>query len=419
MAARVNREFLRLLAVLLLTCAAGWFFKSHCMAGGWTDLEQYTTGCYSDAVPFWGGRGVAAGEAPYFQARMEYPVLTGALIWAEGGAARLVFGGSAGAIHFLGFVTLANTALAALLLYLFWCEGLDRRRLWAWAAAPPLILYVGHNWDMLAVGFAAGAMLLARRGALARAAAVAGLGVAAKLFPILLLPLLGLQALFGGTRSGWGARLLRASALAAAAVGAWALVNLPVALAAPENWSEFYRFSGARSGTAASAWEIFTAFGWWRTTIPERNLLAAMIFLTGASAIVALGWRRHRERLWVLFPPVLAWFMLTNKVYSPQFDLWLYPLLLLTAPRLWPVALFLVGGIWAYFAEFWWFAGIEGAALAASHADIALAALLRGGAMLWLIADALRLPPPQWLSFPRQRLQSAQTAERVDVTAPA
>ncbi|WP_404335709.1 hypothetical protein AB2M62_17040 [Sphingomonas sp. MMS12-HWE2-04] len=63
---------------LTLTCIAGWTFKAHCVPGGWTDAEQYSTGCYNDVMPFWTGRGVKQGEIPYFQARMEYPVLTGA-----------------------------------------------------------------------------------------------------------------------------------------------------------------------------------------------------------------------------------------------------------------------------------------------------------------------------------------------------
>jgi uncharacterized membrane protein len=382
---------------LFATCLLGFVFKAHC-GGVWLGSEQYVTGCYSDVVPFWSGRGVAAGALPYFDARMEYPVLTGALIWIEGGVARLIGGSGAGSMHFLAVATLVNALLALAVLAMFERAGMDRRRLWGWALAPALLLYVGHNWDMLAVTLAIGAMLLARSGRLVAAAGVAGLGVAAKLFPILLLPLIGLQALFG-RRAVPGLDELRvATLLSAAAIGVWALVNLPVAAFAYENWSEFYRFSSERSGTAASIWEILATSGWFYTSIATRHLLAALLFVAGAAAIVAIGWRAHRDRLWLLFPAVLAWFMLTNKVYSPQFDLWLYPLLLMVAPRFLPVALFAATGICAYFAEFWWFAGMEGAFPATSRTDIATAAILRGIAMLWLIADMLRLPPPIWIT---------------------
>lgn len=382
---------------LAATCFCGWLFKAHCTPGGWTQSEQYTTGCYSDAVPFWAGRGVAAGEIPYFEARLEYPVLTGAMIWIEGGITRGLFGAEANSSHFLGVVTLFNAMLAGLVLWMFLRAGMDAPRLWAWALAPPLVLYLGHNWDMLAVAFAVGALLLARRSRIAAAAATAGLGLAAKLFPVLLLPLLGLGALFAPDRS-WWERFRQAAILSAAAIGAWALVNLPVALTVPGNWWEFYAFSAERSGTAASVWEILGASAAWSTTIEERNLWSLLAFLAGAAAIVGLGWRRHDRRLWVLFTPLLAWFLLTNKVYSPQFDLWLYPMLVMTAPRLRAVGLFVVADIAAYFAEFWWFAGMEVAWPATTPTHIALAAAARAAAMLWIIVDSIRLDPPAWLS---------------------
>lgn len=385
-----------LFLALALTCSLGWLFKAQCTPGGWSNAEQYSTGCYSDAIPFWTARELDQGKIPYLQTRMEYPVLTGATIWIEGAVVRGLFGTDANATHFLGATTLVNALLAGLVLWMFLRAGVDRRRLWMWALAPPLILYVGHNWDMVAVSFAVAAMLLARRSQLVQATAMAGLGTAAKLWPVLMLPILGLSALFEADRS-WPQRFLRATALSAAAIGAWALVNLPVALLAPENWSEFYRFSQERGGTAAGSWNVLGDMGWLATSVPEQNRYAALLFLLGAAAIVGLGWRRHNRHLWVLFTPVLAWFLLTNKVYSPQFDLWLYPMLLLTAPRLWPVGLFLLGDVAAYFAEFWLFAGQEGAWPAAGHADVACAALIRGAAMLWLIVDAVRLDPPPWL----------------------
>ncbi|UZK65483.1 glycosyltransferase 87 family protein [Sphingomonas sp. M1-B02] len=392
-----NWRTLSLALALAVTCAAGWLFKAHCVPGGWTDAEQYTTGCYNDVMPFWLGREVQAGKLPYFETRMEYPVLTGAQIWAEGAVTRTLFGSRARDWHFLAVVTVANALLAGLILWMFVRAGVDRRRLWLWALAPPLVLYLGHNWDLAAVAFAVGAMLLARNGRLVPAAAMAGLGAAAKLFPVLALPLIGLSALFGDDRP-WPRRLLRAAALSAAAIGAWSLVNLPVALLAPENWNEFYRFSQERQGTVAATWDILANQGWWFTWIEDRNRYAALLFLGGFAAIIGFGWRRHRTHLWILFIPALAWFMLTNKVYSPQFDLWLYPLLLMAAPRLWPVALYLVGAVTAFFAEFWWFAGLEHAWPATTHVHIAIAAGVRGFAMLWLIADCVRLDPPEWVA---------------------
>lgn len=379
---------------LLLTCLLGFAFKAHCGAA-WSGSEQYVTGCYSDAIPFWSARGVAAGQVPYFQARMEYPVLTGALIWIEGLVAHLIEGARADAADFLVSVSLGNTILAFVVLELIRGAGAGLGRQYAWALSPPLVLYLGHNWDLLAATFAIAAVRAAARGQSPRAAAFAALGGAAKLFPVLLLPLLGLGMLFG--QGDFPMRVRRALLLVVVAVVAWGAVNLPVAWFAFENWREFYAFSGERGGTAASLWELLAQFGWWRSDVPTRNLWSLLLFLGGAASIVAVGWRRHGARPWLLFTPVLAWFLLTNKVYSPQFDLWLWPLLVLTGTRVRPMALFLLGDLAAYFAEFWLFAGMEGAAISATHSDVLVAAAVRAVALLWLIHAAVRDPAPRWV----------------------
>lgn len=377
-------------AMLALTCLAGWLFKWRCGAF-WVGDIQYVTGCYSDAVPFWGLRGVAAGQLPYFQARMEYPVLTGALIWLEGLITRLG-GARADAADFLTIVSGFNAILAFVVLAMMRGAGVDRSRQCAWALSPLLVLYLGHNWDMLAVACAVAAMLAAQGGRTINATALAALGTAAKLFPVLMLPLLGLGAVFARDEASPLRRLAQAMTLVAVAVVAWGAVNLPVALGAFQNWSEFYRFSGDRSGTAASVWELLSTLGVLQLDVPTRNLWSFVAFVVGASAMVVFGWRSHRDRLWLLFTPVLAWFLLTSKVYSPQFDLWLYPFAVLTTRRLWPVAWFAAGDALAYFAEFWLFAGL------ATPKMLAIAAAIRAGAMLWIIGSALVDAPPAWIS---------------------
>ncbi len=310
--------------------------------------------------------------------------------------ARVLGLGRPDAADFLTAVWLGNTAFAYLILRMMRRAGVGRVRQYAWALAPPLVLYLAHNWDLLAAAFAVAAVLAANRANDVRATALAALGGAAKLFPLLLLPLLGLGALFRRGRAA-GANVTRAALLVAVALAAWGVVNLPVAATAFTNWSEFYAFSSQRSGTAASVWELANTLGWYPTDIPARNRLALIAFALGATAIVLAGWRRHGRHPWVLFTPVLAWFLLTNKVWSPQFDLWLWPLLVLTATRARPLALFLLGDLFAYFAEFWLFAGLEGAWPSATQVDVATAAAVRGIAILWIIWAAVRDPAPAWI----------------------
>lgn len=379
------------LVVAVVVLFAAWTFKSHCyLDGGWSGGEQYITGCYTDVVPFWTARDVASGAVPYVDTALEYPVLTGAQIWIEGAVSRALVRPGGSALAFLATVTAVNAALAVGILLLLHRMGVPTRRLWWWALAPPLVLYLGHNWDLLAMAFMVGAIDQHRRGNATAAGAAVGLGAAAKLFPALLLPLL----LVASAR----ARDWRASArtLGGAAI-AWLVVNLPVALIAPRRWAEFYTFSQQRLGTFAASWTVVDELGVLATSLEQRNVGGSVLFALGGAVIVWAGWRRHAGREWLLLTPLLAWFLLTNKVYSPQFDLWLVPLLVLTVRRTWPLAAFVMADLLVYWAEFWYLGWRLGVSPSLPYPALAGAAVLRGVVLLAVIVLAVRDQPPGWL----------------------
>ncbi|WEK47957.1 MAG: hypothetical protein P0Y56_06575 [Candidatus Andeanibacterium colombiense] len=380
-----------LLVATVVTCAAGWLFKAECTFDGqWDNLELYAKGCYSDAFPFWRGHHLADGAIPYLDAPIEYPVLTGLLIFLDQRWTHAIFGSEAGDPAFVFVVSVANTGLALWIMQMLRGLRLSPGRLWAWALAPLLVLYLGHNWDLLAVALAVAAFVAAEKGRPVRACALAALGAAAKLFPVLLLPLIALRRLVAF-------KIGEVTVLAAVAIAVWAAVNLPVALAAPDNWWEFYKFSSERGGTTAAVWDLATHYQVFITDIPMRNLLSGLAFVAGMGAILHEGWPRYKDRLWLLFTPVLLWFIFTSKVYSPQFDIWVYPFILITARRWEPIALFVLGDIACYFMELWFFAGQLHGWPAVPMESVLCAAVIRAAAMGWLISDALRLPLPAWL----------------------
>ena len=382
-------EILIFAVVVLL---AGWLFKAHCyLDGAWAGGEQYTTGCYTDVVPFWSGRGVAGGAVPYVEAQLEYPVLTGAQIWIEGALSRAFVGPDGTALVFLTVVTVANAALALGVLVLLHRMAVPRARLWWWALAPAIVLYVGHNWDLLAMFLAVLAIHRHRQGDAVGAGAALGLGTAAKLFPALLLPLVLLTHL---QRREVG----RLAVTAGSAAITWLAVNLPVALAAPRQWAEFYTFSQERLGTYAATWTVFDELGLLHTSVEQRNFWGAVTFALGAAAIVWAGWRTHRGQEWVLVTPVVVWFLLTNKVWSPQFDLWLVPLLIVTMRRTWPLVAFAVADVLVYWTEFWWLARLQGNTPSAPFEALAAAAALRAVVLVGIMVLAVRDRPPAWLA---------------------
>lgn len=380
-----------MLAAAVITVAAGWLFKAHCyLDGSWTGGEQYTTGCYTDVVPFWTEREVASGAVPYLDAALEYPVLTGAQIWLEGAVSRALVGGGSGALLFLVTVTLVNGVLAVGILLLLHRMSVPPRRLWWWALAPPLVLYVGHNWDLLAMFLVVLGIAEHRRGRPLAAGAAAGLGTASKLFPGLLVPVLLLTYVRRGATGDVG-RLL------AGAAGAWLAVNLPVAAAAPTRWAEFYTFSQQRLGTFAASWTVVDELGLLSTTLEQRNIGGLLLFALGAFVIVVLGRRPHAGREWVLLTPLVAWFLLTNKVHSPQFDLWLVPLLVLTSRRTWPLAAFYATDALVYLTEFWYLGWRDGYSPSAPYGALAVAAALRAAVLVAIVVLAVRDRAPDWV----------------------
>jgi uncharacterized membrane protein len=378
-----------------LIVVAGWMFKAHCYAdGGWQGGEQYTTGCYTDVVPFWTGRDVSTGAVPYVDTGLEYPVLTGAQIWFEGAVARALVGPTGSAFVFLAVVTLVNGALALGILAVLARIGVPHRRLWWWVLAPPLVLYVGHNWDLLAMFLLMVAVAQHQRGRALGSGIAIGLGTAAKLFPGLALPVFVLAHL----RRGAVADVTR---LVGGAAGAWLVVNVPVAIVAFDRWAEFYTFSSERLGTFAATWTVAAELDLLSTSVAQRNLWGAVAFALGAVAIVAIGWRRHAGHEWVLLTPLIAWFLLTNKVYSPQFDLWLLPLLVATSRRTWPLAAFVATDALVYLTEFWYLGLRAGYSPSAPYGALAVAASLRAVVLICVVVLAVRDRAPAWTTPPR------------------
>ena len=341
---------LRVLVVLaVLAGGLGLLAKQSCRDNGWTTPHQFVHVCYSDIPALYSARGLDVGAVPYLDdsaERVEYPVLTGAAMWVS---ARLVnddadnralryFDVNALALAAAGVVVVIATALTV------------RRRPWdaaLVALSPALVLAMYINWDLYAVALTSLSLLAWSRSRPAVAGVLLGLAVSAKFYPLLLLGPLALLCL----RSGHLRELRRTVGAAAAA---WFAVNLPVTLADWDGWIRFYVFSRERGVGWSSPWLVFSLLG---GDVPgPLNALAAGTFFLCCVGIAALALGApRRPRLAQLCFLVLAAFVCVNKVYSPQFVLWVIPLAALARPvwrdhlvwALGEVIHFL--GVWLYF----------------------------------------------------------------------
>jgi uncharacterized membrane protein len=333
-----------LFAVLVLALA--WVKQSPCADADWSGSRQYTHLCYSDAVPLFGSYGLDDGALPYLDATVEYPVLTGGLMALAAVLSR-GYDGIADSVGLLpdlpavfSYYAVTCLLLSALGLVLVRAVlGLAGRRPWdaAMVGLSPLLLFHAFtNWDLLAVALTAVGMLAWARQRPVLAGVLLGLGIAAKFYPLLLLGTLFVLCLRAGRLAAWG-RTVAAAALA------WTAVNLPVALAAPEGWSWFFRFSGERGANPESIWNmLIRASGGDLFDGPLApgespvvlNAVVAVCLLLLAAGVAWLGLVAPvRPRVAQLAFLLVAGFLLLNKVWSPQFSLWLLPLAVLARPR--------------------------------------------------------------------------------------
>ena len=293
-----------MLLIALVLLALGYSTKAACLqttgsgpgdqrVANWENQRAYYELCYSDIVPLYTAELLNLGKFPYKSSwiekdseglprtqydgniavrYMEYPVLTGtyqyvsmALAKTYTALSKLV---SVPVIaEVVMFFNIAAFGLALAWLATVWATSrlAGSRRIWdaALVAASPLVIFqIFTNFDALATACAVGALLAWARRRPVLAGALIGLGVAAKLYPLLLLvPLVML-----GLRTG---RLREVGRTALAAVVTWLIVNLPVMVMFPRGWSEFFRLNTRRGDDMDSLYNVVKSFTGWRGFDPD------------------------------------------------------------------------------------------------------------------------------------------------------
>ncbi|MGW2524467.1 glycosyltransferase family 87 protein [Streptomyces sp. NPDC001617] len=339
--------------------ALGMIQKAPCYNSAWFfgASSQYTKACYSDIPHLYQGRGFADGLVPYFDKLsgdmpyLEYPVLTG--VFMEVAAWLTPGSGSIQDQEQWYWMVNAGMLMVCAVVIAVCVARTHARRPWDGllvALAPAFALTATINWDLLAVALTAAAMLMWARSRPLAFGVLLGLATAAKLYPVFLLGPLFLLCWRAGKWRDFGRAL-------AGAVVSWLVVNLPVMFFAWDGWVQFYKFSHDRGVDFGSFWLIMAQ----NTTNPlttdtVNNLATALVVLCSVGIAVLTMTAPRRPRFAQLAFLIVAAFILTNKVYSPQYVLWLVPLAVLARPKwrdflIWQaseVAYFL--GIWMYLA---------------------------------------------------------------------
>jgi uncharacterized membrane protein len=361
-----------------VTCGslfAGVMLRTPCVSGDWSTGVQYERLCYTDVLPMYTERGLGRDRIPYLDAPNEYPVLTGAFIAVTGLPA-----GNAGTYFAVSMLGLAAFAVVVTWL-LFRLAGW---RALVFAAAPSLVVYSFVNWDLLAVALAVAATFSFVRRRDAASGVLLGLGAAAKLYPALFVLPFAWQRWREDDRGAAG-RIVFASA------AAWAAVNAPVAIVAPRGWAYFFRFNAARAADWGSLWATGCRIATGETVCASGRLVdvgSSLAFVAAAAAVVIV-WSRRGLPPWTAAFGLTAAFLLANKVYSPQYSLWLLPWFVLLLPDLRLFVLFELADLAAFVTHFSWqgrVAGFGGVPLGA----LELASLARAAALVAIVVAYVR-----------------------------
>jgi uncharacterized membrane protein len=251
------------------------------------------------------------------------------------------------------------------------------------AAAPTLALFGTMNWDLVAVAMTTGATYMFLRGRDGWAGVLLGVGMVVKLYPALVIMPMMIDRARGNDREG-------AVRLGVTAAGVLLLLNLPFALAAPTQWWNFFRYSSERDADGSTLWRIVCeSVG----CAPRALENLAPLVLT--AVVGALVWRAATRRdpgtpRWTMAFPLLVLFLVTGKVWSSQYILWLLPWFALTAPTFRPYLYVQAAEVLVFITSFSFLARDQ-LGEGVPYPAVAATVVLRVAALVWCLVTWVRV----------------------------
>lgn len=303
-------------------------FHAHRLAASY-EIWSMPSMAYSDIMWLYRTHVLYLHLLPYIVNPIEYPVVMGwfmyAMSWLPGPLA-----------YFLGtVVVLAGCAVVSF----FMLRRIAPRTYWAWALSPLWLPYAFLNWDLLGIVTVVAAWWYFRREQWTWSGVWLGVGVAVKFFPLAIWPFMA-AALWarGQRREAW--RFTWATAIPVVAL------NLPMAIANFQNWSWFYTFNAGRP-VGGDIWVfILPPLTKLESTLAVDGL---SFLLLGAAALLALAATlRGTDPAKTAALAFVVW-MVVNKVFSPQYMVWVLTMAVVAEWPIWTLAAITLGGL-----SDWW-----------------------------------------------------------------
>ncbi len=367
---RVNTRVIVLLAIIASLFSFAKF--SHCEKSVWAGPDQYIHACYSDLPALFSERAFGKGQWAFSggDQAVEYPALQGAIMWAT---AKVSPDGPVSYFNFSSILIALLFIASAILVYRIKPEIAV-----VYALAPTGILALFINWDLWAIITTLLAIYWFDRKRELVSAFVLGVSIATKFFPIVLL--LPIFIIFFRRHE-----LKRGLQYLGISLGSFIAINFPFALTTPEGWWRFYDLNLHREADWGSIWYALSIFG---VNLTHINYLSILTLLIGVLA-VSIFLLQTRDILSLAESSIFIFIVLmtVSKVYSPQYVLWLTPLVILAIKDKRDLSWF---WFWQSAEVLYHFAIWQHLALL-TGAHFGLSVKLYAGATLFRIAAALAL----------------------------
>ena len=342
------------LAYVFLTL--GGLSKANCSLGkpdddgvmqlNWDGNRQFTSFCYNDIVPLYGARGLDQPGFVYdyswvedgLTRYMEYPVLAGLFQQFTAFISRNTYFVASKFLPEVGWYFW----MTVLFLSIIWiCTArmvaeLAGNRIWDTllvVGSPLLIMHAFTNWDIPSIFFLVAALLAARNKKWWLAGILIGAGTSFKLWPLFVL---GAYLTIAIRKR----NLVPFFKMLAATVVTWLVINVPVYLRNADAWGEFNRLNTDRGWEWTTIYAVISrTFGWSGFDTGEGapvilNTVTFVLFAAGCLAVLIMGLKAPKEpRVAELLCLIVGFFLLFNKVWSPQYSIWLIVPAVLALPH--------------------------------------------------------------------------------------
>ena len=298
--------------------------------------------CYSDITALYGSRGQNTGGIPYASVQWEYPVLTGYFVTIANWISRLfgaVLSPDATSDQ-LSTNSHIYFAVNAILLFacLLWLTSSVLKlapgvtQLAMLVAVAPAIWTAGLiNWDLFAVALTAAGLVAWKQEKWVMSGLWLGLAVAAQFYPLVIIGALFVVCVRPDAFKpvpklrAWGT-------MAGTAAAIWIIVNIPVIVTHLTGWEYFYTlYSGKNDAGLGSFWYALSLAG---IGVPNPQIWSRAVTVLGyIGLVVAIYIAKRPPTIIQIAYLAVAVMLVGNLVYSPQYILWILPLVILARPR--------------------------------------------------------------------------------------